>query len=169
MPKKFVTVLLWMIAALYAVIMIFLLFRPGNIRSGMVRSFNFVPFYTIRKFWDNRDWLNNSIVIENLLGNIAVFIPLGLLLQALKRSKGVWLDLILAVVIPVCVEALQALFMVGSCDIDDVILNFAGIAIGITLYRIALRVTKSTDKARMAALGMLVLLGFGLLFWMFRP
>jgi len=165
--KKLISISLLVITALYVLVMVFLLFRPGSF--GMVRSFNFVPFYTILKYWDNRDWLNNAIVIENLLGNVAVFIPLGLLLQALKRSKGVWFDLMLAVLIPVCVEALQALLMVGSCDIDDVILNFAGIAIGIGLYRIARAIMKDTEKTRLAALGMLVLLGFGLLFWMFRP
>jgi len=166
MSKKLVTVLLWLIAALYAAVMIFLLFRPFSTRMGW-RMFNFVPFDTIVKtYWDNRAFLNARLVLENLVGNVAVFIPLGLLLQALKRSKGVRLDLLLALLIPVCVEALQVLLMVGSCDIDDVILNFAGIAIGIALYRVTRHVTKDTEKTRLVALGVLTLMGLGLVGWM---
>ena len=44
--------------------------------------------------------------------------------------------LLTVTVLIVCVELIQLLTLVGSCDVDDLILNVLGAAIGFWLYRI---------------------------------
>ena len=65
--------------------------------------------------------------VLNLLGNLCAFMPLSVLLPALLRPMRRWyffLPTVLATV--VAVEGLQFWLMVGSCDVDDVILNVGG-------------------------------------------
>lgn len=66
-----------------------------------------------------------------MFGNMAVFVPFGLLLPQLIRKLQSWLVLT-AVFVPsiLVVEWAQMLLRVGSFDVDDVILNTAGVWIG---------------------------------------
>ena len=76
-------------------------------------------------------------VALNLLGNLAVFTPLAFLLPflfAVQRRWYVFLATMLLAVI--CVESLQLLLMLGSCDVDDLILNAGGAMIAYFVLRI---------------------------------
>jgi len=127
--------------------------------NGGFRPVNFVPFETIGRYVSARGWINSGIWIDNLVGNVMIFVPLGLLLGAFKRPKRVWTSLLIVLASTVAVETAQYVFCVGSCDVDDVILNFAGGAIGVVLYQIVLKMMKDTEKARMVAAVLLVILG----------
>ena len=90
---------------------------------------NFVPFATVGLFLSagKSGALPISAVAENLIGNLIAFMPLPFFFSGLfaffkKRHR-----VIIAVFIsPILIEVLQLLFLTGSCDIDDVILNVAG-------------------------------------------
>jgi len=165
--KKAVSFILTGLLVGYVLAMFVLLFRPEALFDAnrvVFRSFNFVPFATIINYinhWDRITW----IAFTNLIGNVMAFVPLGILLQALKRSKRIWADLGIVLLTTICIEALQALLGVGACDVDDVILNFAGGAIGIGAYRVVMLITKDTEKARAASIGLLMVLGLGLVVW----
>lgn len=76
-------------------------------------------------------------MVEQLVTNIAMFVPLGFLLPAALprlRRWGITLGTVLAVT--VAIETVQ--FFIGrSADIDDVIMNFLGGGLGWGLFCLA--------------------------------
>lgn len=128
---------LWMIFVFYLFNLIWLLyFDDAYDRIASKTDFptyialrtNFLPLVTIRRFLTNisNDTYASSAVF-NLVGNIAAFMPLGffcpLLISFLKKP---WFFIPLLILCLVGIEGLQLLLRVGSCDVDDVILNMLG-------------------------------------------
>lgn len=119
---------------LYGLIMLLLLFQRAP-REG--HPYNLTPLETIRPCVDlllRRDPVALSLrpyAVINLVGNLVVFIPLGVFLPLLFRRQRSFL-LFLATVIPaVClVELLQLWTRRGALDIDDLILNVPGACLG---------------------------------------
>ena len=79
-------------------------------------------------------WLNGELSIGSwvrtmLIGNVLMFVPMGLLLPLITRIGCGRRMLAAAVLIPVGCETLQLLFG-RSFDVDDLICNFIGIVIG---------------------------------------
>ena len=78
-----------------------------------------------------------------------MFIPLGFLLPCLwprLRSFGRFLPAIVAII--VVIELTQLFTLLGSCDIDDLLLNTIGAVIGFGLLRLVdkLRLRKASLK-----------------------
>lgn len=102
------------------------------------RMANFIPFrnitFYIKSIFDGQ--VNPSTIFLNLVGNLAVTIPLGVYLpfffpklRSLKR-----LVLLVAAVI-LFKECLELFFVMGFFDLDDIILNTLGAVIGYGLWR----------------------------------
>ena len=91
---------------------------------------NFHPFesiYTVYIKGLMGGYVSLRYVVLNLVGNLCVFMPLSVLLPALFRCARKWYCFFPIVVFLVAaVECLQFWLMVGSCDVDDVILNVGG-------------------------------------------
>ena len=90
---------------------------------------NFIPFATVRLFINayKSGSLSVLAIIENLLGNLVAFMPLAYFLPLLFKRLKKTVPFILSVLIFVAViEFLQIVFLTGSADIDDLILNTAG-------------------------------------------
>lgn len=88
-------------------------------------SINLVPFATIRL---EAGLLNRDLGLLNILGNIALFVPIGLfaVLSGRFRVRGA---VCLGVLLSVLVEMAQ--YVVGrSSDVDDVLLNTVGVVVG---------------------------------------
>ena len=105
---------------------IFLGWWDGFWRAFQIGNVNLVP--SVLK------WLNGELKIGRwsrtmLLGNIAMFMPLGLLLPFIRKIKSFKRMLLISAAVPLCCEALQLLFG-RSFDVDDLICNFIGIVIG---------------------------------------
>ena len=83
-------------------------------------------------FWSWRVWEKQH---EQILANVIMFIPIGVLAGRVWRWKGLWFAAGLSVVI----EVLQLITARGLCEFDDVLHNMVGAAIGITTFRICLR------------------------------
>ena len=85
-----------------------------------------------------------SWVKEMLVGNLLMFLPMGFFLPFVSERvdrRNIWK---LAVLIPVVIEVIQ--LMIGrSFDVDDLLLNFAGIVIG---YFVAVGVKVLAVKAK---------------------
>ena len=64
----------------------------------------------------------------DMMWNIAIFLPLGMVLQALIKSM--WKTAIGAAVLALIVEGAQYIFSVGIFDILDIVLNVGGIMLG---------------------------------------
>ncbi|MBW7644751.1 MULTISPECIES: VanZ family protein [Geobacillus] len=94
------------------------------------RSSNFIPFKTIIYYLFLAD-INLNIRIENLVGNIIGFVPLGFTLPLLsKRFQNLKAVIITTSSLSFTYEILQLLFGIGSFDIDDLILNTLGGVMG---------------------------------------
>ncbi len=93
---------------------------------------NFVPFASIYSLISNGEY-----AVKNILGNIVMFIPFGIIIMLLNYKKISFLKLIfIGLSMSVAIEFLQFLigyfigYMYRSVDIDDVILNTFGAMIG---------------------------------------
>ena len=86
------------------------------------------PFESTKLFIENCEY---NYARLNLLGNIALFIPLGILIGVLYRGKkGIILSLLLGVILSLCYESIQYLYAIGEFDIDDILLNSLGSVLG---------------------------------------
>ena len=132
-----------MIFEIYCAVMIFLLFlqrSPRAIDSGYLQSLrdhmNLIPGDTIRRFllvWNSPVYHRASIV--NLVGNIVMFIPLGFGLPWVhERLRRFWKTLLLSAGIIILVELTQLFTLLGHCDVDDLILNLMGVAMGYCFF-----------------------------------
>lgn len=73
----------------------------------------------------------NKIVFINIIGNICLFVPFGIIINKYKIKKIV--KLIISLIIITILEILQYITKRGIFDYIDIILNFIGVIIGITL------------------------------------
>ncbi|MGE7187096.1 VanZ family protein [Peribacillus sp. NPDC006672] len=91
------------------------------------------------------------------LGNIAAFIPFGILIPLLYRvSFRKFISLfVLSILI---LETIQPLTYLGSFDVDDVISNTLGATIGFFAYRVGFSSKMSYKKLIVSALSICVLL-----------
>lgn len=128
---KIVIKILFIIYMSYLFYLVFLSSYYG--RTVIHRNYNIIPFKTIGEFL----FFNHNIraILRNIGGNIAAFVPMGFLLplgfpKMNKESK------IFAVILAatLSIEISQFIFGVGTCDVDDVILNFIGGIIGYKIY-----------------------------------
>lgn len=96
------------------------------------RPANFVPFKTILPYLLGENGL--MIAGINLVGNIALLVPLGFFVPFVYRKITWKKSLALAVASGFVIEGLQVVLHVGIFDIDDVILNALGVMIGYCVY-----------------------------------
>ena len=127
----------------YAAVMLWLLFdRERSLYeldywSQVQQNLNLEPFHTIKLFWNVLDREEyRALAIVNLVGNVAMFVPLGFFLPTLWKSLRKWWKTWAAtLLIMLAVELIQLFTLRGTFDVDDLILNLAGAAIGYVLYR----------------------------------
>lgn len=73
--------------------------------------------------------------IYNLYGNIMWFVPMGIFIPALsERHLNFWKVVLIGALISTSIETLQFILNTGVTDIDDVIFNTLGAAVGYLLY-----------------------------------
>lgn len=98
---------------------------------------NFTLFKTIRMYIRYADRLNS---VENLVGNVVVFIPLGIFLPILfKNCRRFWETLMVSFICVVGIELFQLFSAFGAFDVDDILLNCVGAAMGYGVYYIGKR------------------------------
>ena len=85
-----------------------------------------------------------SWVKAMLVGNVAMFVPFGFFLPLVTRLDRPGKVAVAAVAAPLCCEVLQLVFG-RSFDVDDLICNFIGIAIGAA---IGLAVLKAASRKK---------------------
>lgn len=128
----------------YVFVMIVLLFRRGNygdtisLIEYVKNSANLVPFRTINMYVDaiSSGVISYHLIIDNLLGNIILFMPIGIYLPYyFKRITKAHQVLVVTLIIIFVVETTQLITMRGRFDIDDLILNTCGALIGFSVWR----------------------------------
>lgn len=123
-------------------------------------------------------YYNSFDILKQIVDNILVFMPLGMLLPAAYNAKYETKNYVFVVfagfVMSLIIEVLQYVFSIGFSEIDDVVNNVWGCAIGCGIYAFTGKVESKKDcvilkKGWLMSLLPLVILIiiFGLI-WCFR-
>ncbi|KYG93571.1 VanZ family protein [Paenibacillus sp. SEL1] len=126
-----------MLLILYTGLLLYWMFLGfgRTLRPGPPYSYNIVPFDTIRQYWRAMESFPFRVWGVNLLGNIGVFIPFGILVPIIWVSMRSIGSLLLTIVIAlVILEVSQMLLGAGTMDVDDIILNVLGVLCGRVAY-----------------------------------
>ena len=136
----------WLCFILYIGIMVWLLFVRSQVWTAglsyqqmLQENINLKPLFTIRNYinvilhYPDSYYYEHCII--NLIGNILLFIPAGFLPPRLIPSlKKFFCFLPTVLICLLFVELLQLFALVGSFDVDDIILNLFGILIGYLVF-----------------------------------
>lgn len=148
MKKKQNNRFLWFVFIVYCAVMLWLLFdRPSNMVQGLPykellrQNINLHPLLTIRNYlYVIIHRSNDSVLVHciiNLLGNVLLFIPAGLWLPRLcKKQQNFFSFFFTCFGVILLVETLQLLSLLGSFDVDDIILNLFGMTVGFILFHL---------------------------------
>jgi glycopeptide antibiotics resistance protein len=110
------------------------------------RSINLIPFHSIMEYISASPGTLRNFAFGNVVGNIAIFIPLGIYLPLFKKDKRVSANLLFIFIVSLFVEIIQGLLGIGVSDIDDIILNCLGGWIGILGYKFLLFILPHEKK-----------------------
>ena len=90
---------------------------------------NLIPFVNLFDYDSKKD------LLLNVIGNTAMFIPSGIVLPIIYRKlNNFWKVIAAGAMISLCIEIIQLPFRVRASDVDDLILNVLGVAIGYGIY-----------------------------------
>ena len=142
---------LFILFIIYCAAMLLLLFARNSryVGGGYIEqlkmNLNLVPLDTVRRFVYVIKYNPNPHMLRyahlNLGGNVAAFIPFGFFLPCLfDRQRRFWRFLLTAAAVIVCIELLQLVTLRGSCDIDDLILNLIGSALGYAVWKLSVKI-----------------------------
>ncbi len=115
----------------------------GNIlltikRHDWNKNLNLIPFRSFRTYWARA-------IIRNVGGNILMFMPLGFLSSALFRNSTWKRALFIGLGMSLFIEVAQY-FIMRASDIDDIILNTAGVLCGYWPYLLMKRIWPQLTK-----------------------
>lgn len=119
--------------------------RRGVILEGLGTA-NFTPLKTIKMYIDYAYKLNS---VENLAGNVLVFVPFGFLFPlAAREGERFWVMLLNAFVFVLGIEVFQLFSAFGAFDVDDILLNCLGASLGFGVYWLVLFLRKRTGEPK---------------------
>ncbi len=130
------TALTAVLLGIYLAIYIYLTF--GFRRPTKTASFDLTPFWSYREaFQWNPLKIRRLALARQILLNILLTVPAGLLLPILYQTKHPYLLAILTILaLSVLTETLQYFTHLGLCETDDVIDNLLGGLLGMAVLRI---------------------------------
>ncbi len=99
------------------------------VNEYLSQKINLIPFATVKLFINAYKDANleTFVVIENILGNFFVLMPFALFVPNIFKKINNALKFLAFISISVLlIEILQLVFLTGSADIDDFILNVGG-------------------------------------------
>jgi glycopeptide antibiotics resistance protein len=135
---------LWAVFVAYAAFLVALTLFPLDFQGLTTRRFflrNLVPFNGIL------DWfravgggVDVSVAVKDILGNLIVFVPLGVLGPLLWPRLWDWRAMaVTGAVVSLCLELTQGIVDSGDPSFDDAMLNTLGTLAGFALMRVGRR------------------------------
>ena len=102
---------------------------------------NWIPFVNLFDYPEMRD------ILINVIGNTAMFIPLGIVWPSVYKGLDThWKVISAGIGVSLCIEILQLPFYDRVSDIDDLLLNSLGFFIGYLLYLLAKSLKKNIHR-----------------------
>ena len=126
---------------LYILLLVYFLFfseEYGRIATEeRMYRYNLIPFVEIRRFWVYRKQLGVLAVFTNIFGNVIGFIPYGFILTVIAhKCRSGFFIILSGFSLSLVVEVVQLVTKVGCFDVDDLILNTLGAAIGYGMFAV---------------------------------
>ncbi len=130
-------ILLTITLSLYCLILIYLLLLrsrgPGySYLHHLQTAYNLIPFKSIAEYFGRylKDQINPTSFYINIMGNLFLFFPMGVLLPCVATKLKGAKPLLAGVGMILAVEVVQYFTARGSFDVDDIILNSVGLVLG---------------------------------------
>lgn len=117
----------------YTVFLLYLMFFGFGRSQYSINIVRLIPMFSTAGFI--KETILWKTVIVNVFGNILMFIPfgfLGIVFPKLNNFKFLILNFLSAIVL---IKSLQYFTRLGVFDIDDIILNTAGVSIGFWIHK----------------------------------
>ena len=137
-----------------------------NSQRTLFRSINLIPFHNIMQYISGGSDTLRRFAFGNVVGNIVIFIPLGIYLPLFKKDKRVLVNLLFIFIVSLFVEIIQGLLGIGVSDIDDIILNCLGGLIGILGYKFLLFILRDEKKVHTAITIPSAIVGLPVIFYL---
>lgn len=107
----------------------------GRTQASEEYLYNLQPFKEIIRFLKYYKTIGVTRMLLNLVGNVIGFLPFGFFVPMLfYRARKWYVVLLFSMELSILIEVLQIINKVGSCDVDDVILNTLGGLLGYFCY-----------------------------------
>lgn len=151
-------VVLWALLTGYIISLVYVTLLRGG--SAEFRSINLHLFRAWREAWNNysvKNWLN-------VLLNVAMFVPLGVLLPLISLKLRKWYASIgTGFCLSLVIELLQLWFGSGVSDVDDLFANTLGAVIGYAGITLVIAITRNgkIEWKRGLCCGLVLLLTVG--------
>ena len=134
----------WSARLLLAEYALWIFYSTVLVRSVMkVREHRLIPFGSYQGLFAEK-----PLLLTQVISNVVVFIPIGLLLGcAFDRMKW-WKVLLIGGGFSLLIETLQFILKRGFAEVDDVFHNVLGCVIGFGVYKGAVSIVKWVKKKR---------------------
>ena len=146
------------VTSLIMIIYILCLFQIVTYQDMFDSAFgsNFIPFREIFRYS-----VFSKAFFKNVIGNILLFLPFGLLTSYYIKNNKWWVSLLLLILSSFTIELTQ--LAIGRVfDIDDILLNILGGMIGFYLYKLGKivvdKLPKSINNRNVKDIGSIILI-----------
>lgn len=101
-----------------------------------------IPFKNTFEYINGSNNFNLDIIMNNTIGNILIFLPLGIFLPILFKKYNVLSKVFISsIILSFLIEILQFILQIGQFDIDDILLNSIGTVIGFFIIKTIIKIT----------------------------
>ncbi len=91
---------------------------------------------TLKYFKYSFTHFDDTYMMLICIGNILIFLPLPFIIKSILFKQPSWISLVIGFFLPLIAEAYQYIYRCGNVDIDDLLLNWAGLILGFVLLKI---------------------------------
>lgn len=147
--KKIIRIISWFIFIVYLIFLVYFLFfseQLGRVPSDDYK-YSLIPFKEIRRYLVYWREIGAVYVLLNLFGNMVCFVPFGFVLPIISKAQRRFGKILaLSFFSSLLVELIQLVSKVGSCDVDDILLNTLGGILGYGLFCLFHRIFLRKEK-----------------------
>ena len=136
--KKIKTICFIVFSAYILIVLRLTIFRSGALFEE--RQLNLAVFSDLIHVYRN---VGVRRFLWLFFGNIGWFVPFGFLLPILLKKESFLKVVVMGFMFSFTIESLQFIFRIGVAELDDLILNTLGTAIGYLIYKLWLHCKKN--------------------------
>lgn len=134
----------WVLFIAYLGLLVYFLFFAESFGRSLENrdyAYNLELFKEIKRFYTYREQVGMKAFFLNVMGNVVAFMPCGFFLPIVsRRGRKARNAVLLCFALSLSVETAQLVWKVGSFDVDDLLLNTLGGALGYAVNRMVQRI-----------------------------